>query len=93
MIPLKDDVPSESLPRPVITLKGRCYERESVPYKAVDALMDSLSRLLLKDASFAANVIPKDVAALARLFPVFLDVPAFRSSDAREVADPQRAAP
>ncbi len=82
-------VPSESLPRAVVTLKGRCYERESVPYKAVDALMDSLSRLLLKDASFAANVIPKDVAALARLFPVFLDVPAFRSSDAREVADPQ----
>jgi serine/threonine protein kinase/tetratricopeptide (TPR) repeat protein len=79
----------ESSPRTVVTLKGRCYERESVPYKAVDALMDALSRLLLKDASLAASAVPADAAALARLFPVFLDVPAFKSTDAREVADPK----
>lgn len=75
--------------RPSVTLKGRCYERESVPYKAVDALMDSLSRLLLKDAVLAESVMPADAQALARLFPVFLDVPSFKSKDEGEVADPQ----
>ncbi len=79
----------DGVERAAVTLKGRCYERESVPYKAVDALMDSLSRLMLKDAVLAENIMPADGQALARLFPVFLDVPAFKSKDEDEVADPQ----
>ncbi len=54
-----------------VVLEGRCFERESVPYKAfdglVDALTDHLRRLPPLDAP---RVMPRDLAALARLFPV-----------------------
>src|SRR5213080_1863078 len=63
--------------RNAIVLQGRCYERESVPYKALDGVVDSLSKHLasLRRAK-AEGLMPLNRAALARVFPVMLQVDA-----------------
>src|SRR6185503_16295035 len=54
-----------------VVLAGRCYERESVPYKAVDTVVDALCQhLLALPADEVVTVLPDDAALLATLFPV-----------------------
>jgi serine/threonine protein kinase/tetratricopeptide (TPR) repeat protein len=70
--------------KPII-LQGRCYERESVPYKALDGVVDSLSKHLasLRHGRVEA-LMPRDPLALARVFPVMLQVDAiFNARSAR----------
>ncbi len=69
----------------VIVLQGRCYERESVPYKALDGVVDSLSKTLatLRRAK-AEGLMPRNRAALARVFPVMLQVDAIFDARAKE---------
>jgi eukaryotic-like serine/threonine-protein kinase len=61
----------ERVPAGTVVLRGRCYERESVPYKAVDQLMDELgvhlSRLRAADVE---ALLPPDAVELERVFPV-----------------------
>lgn len=73
----------------VVALTGRCYERESVPYKALDALVDSLRRYLRKLSKGELEaVLPRNLGALARLFPVFADVAKTDGRRADEIRDP-----
>ncbi len=74
-----------------VVLGGACYERESVPYKAVDGLIDALSRYLVKlDKADSASVLPRQAALLTSVFPVLSRVEPFADAPrGQEVRDPQ----
>ncbi|HKP61928.1 MAG TPA: protein kinase, partial [Polyangiales bacterium] len=73
-----------------VLLTGRCYEQENVPFKAVDPLIDELSRYLRRlRPEHAAALLPRDAFALAKLFPVLARVRAFEEAPPRNVPDPR----
>jgi eukaryotic-like serine/threonine-protein kinase len=64
-----------------VVLTGRCYEREFVPYKAFDGVVDSLSRWLCSGpADRASRFLPRRAALLPTLFPVLARVEAIASA-------------
>lgn len=77
--------------RGVVILEGRCYERESVPYKALDGVIDSLTKYLVSLPQLKAEALmPRDVQALSRVFPVMLRVNSVMNAPQREqeIPDP-----
>jgi eukaryotic-like serine/threonine-protein kinase len=71
-----------------VALAGRCYQRESVPYKAFDGVIDALVRHLLSlPATDAAEIAPRDGAALATVFRVLERVPSIARAPRRNIAD------
>jgi serine/threonine protein kinase/tetratricopeptide (TPR) repeat protein len=72
-------------------LCGRAYERESVPYKAIDGVVDELSRHLVRlEEVDRAVQLPKHVWTLARLFPVLQRVASIGEQTAHATDDTQR---
>ncbi len=74
-----------------VVLRGRCYERDSVPHKALDSLVDSLtqylSRLPFEDL---AKLLPSDIVLLARMFPVLMCTPSIaKACTSGEQKDPE----
>jgi tetratricopeptide (TPR) repeat protein len=72
-------------------LLGRCHERENVPYKALDGIIDSLVRRMaeLREVDLAL-LLPRYLGALTLQFPVLLRIPAVAHQAARYTrpADP-----
>src|SRR5262249_46548615 len=66
-----------------LALCGRCYERESVPYKALDGVMDELSQHLLAE-QHTPQLSAADTRALLQVFPVLARVPALRRAAGAE---------
>lgn len=60
-----------------LMLQGRCFERESVPFKALDAILDGLSQeLKRRPTQEVQSLLPVEIQALARVFPVLRQIPA-----------------
>jgi hypothetical protein len=70
-----------------VVLTGRCYERESVPFKGFDALIDELSRYLRRLGEAARDLLPREAHALRRLFPVLGRIDAIAQAPERAVGD------
>jgi hypothetical protein len=67
----------DQLPHGAVVLRGRCYQHESVAYEALDGIIDSLSAYLRAlSPTQAAALVPSGAGALARAFPVMLQVEA-----------------
>ncbi|MCG8424669.1 MAG: protein kinase [Proteobacteria bacterium] len=66
-----------------LVLRGRCYERESVPFKGADGVVDSLARYLarLPDAE-VAELVPKSAGLLVQPFPVLGRIKALKGAEA-----------
>lgn len=64
LAPLRQD-------KSLAVMSGRCYDRESVPFKALDTLIDALASYLRSlPAEEAALLMPDDIGMLVQVFPV-----------------------
>lgn len=76
----------------VFVLEGRCYEREAVPFKMLDGVVDSLTGAIVGlPLLVAEQLAPRDIGSLVRLFPVLRRVPKFAELAAQATVpqDPQ----
>jgi len=64
-----------------LVVAARCHEREWMPHKAIDPIVDRLVRHLLELSTDEVRaLVPDELPSLARLFPVLHRVPAFTFS-------------
>jgi hypothetical protein len=73
-----------------VILAGRCFERESVPYKAVDGVIDQLrDHLFSLTGDERSTILPADAPLVARAFPVLTDVISTAEPEHLEATNPQ----
>jgi serine/threonine protein kinase len=75
-----------------VVLSGRCYERESMHYKAFDGVVDALSQYMRKlPDRDVGTLLPRNAALLPRVFPVLgrVEVIAHAPQPRQAVKDPR----
>lgn len=78
-----------SLGSAVFALEGRCFEREAVPFKMLDGVVDSLTAAVMTlTTEQIVGLVPRELGALARLFPVTRRIPQFAEQVAASVVPP-----
>lgn len=76
----------------VLVLRGRCHERETVRFSAFDEIAAGLARYLRRlPAAALRDVLPEDLDALSRVFPVLHRVPGGRVLAGPRSQDPHEA--
>lgn len=64
--------------RGALVFSGRCFEREALPFKGMDSVVDELSRYLTREPPRElAEALPAGLHYLTRVFPVLRAVPCF----------------
>ncbi len=73
-----------------VVLAGRCFEREQVPYKAFDGVIDELARYMagLPDEE-AFALLPARIGPLVQVFPVLRRSPVFAFAATDDSRDPR----
>jgi serine/threonine protein kinase len=77
----------------LVVLMGQCREHEAVPFKAMDGIIDALSRFLCRLSEVAAaELVPHNAALLPGAFPVLGRIPAIAKAPrpVQIAADPFR---
>ncbi len=73
--------------RGVRSFRARCYEREQIPYKAFDAVVDQLVSTIFAAedrAMLLRGVDPEHLVTLARVFPFAAELP-FKATETMEI--------
>lgn len=81
----------ESSVADLVVLTGRCHECESVPFNAIDGVVDSLSQYLRKlPTEHAAHLVPPSAGLLPLIFPVLARVESVAAAPrpTRDLPDP-----
>jgi hypothetical protein len=75
--------------RGAVVLSGRCHERETLPYKLLDGVIDALAHVLSRlPRPEAAACLPRHASLLLSVFPVLRRVDVIAEAPRFEVADP-----
>jgi tetratricopeptide (TPR) repeat protein len=73
----------------VLVLSGKCYEREAVPFKAMDGVVDTLAHVLQRMPKVeAAAMVPQRASLLLQAFPVLRRADVLAEARRYEIADP-----
>ena len=72
---------------------SRCYERELLPYNALDPALDAVAGVLKRRPNVKAQ-LPDDIGVLAAMFPILCSIPGVHAEEQRQSASEgrQRAA-